>query len=100
MGRGFRVPPLDAVELREVGDLLGALESLALRLSPAPAEERLRRHFAVVQRFDCDVKATVRERETLVAYQQSVSVASRPIPEDVELPFVVHGRSSIFFATT
>ncbi len=34
MGRGFRVRPIDAAELREVGDILGALESLALRLSP------------------------------------------------------------------
>jgi hypothetical protein len=29
-----------------------------------------------------------------------VSVSSQPIPEDVELPFVVHGRTTIFFATT
>jgi DNA-binding GntR family transcriptional regulator len=34
MGRGFRVRPIDAAELREVGDILGALEALALRLSP------------------------------------------------------------------
>ena len=52
MGRGFRVPPLDAVELREVGDLLGALESLALRLSPTPAEERLRRLREIDQRIE------------------------------------------------
>ena len=39
MGRGFRVRPIDAAELREVGDILGALESLALRLSP-PAARR------------------------------------------------------------
>jgi SAM-dependent methyltransferase len=63
-------------------------------------EERLRRHFAEVQRFDCEVQATVRDREPLVAYQQSVSVRSSPIPDDVELPFVVHGRTTIFVATT
>lgn len=40
MGRGFRVRPLDPVELREAGLILGTLESLALRLSPAPTEER------------------------------------------------------------
>jgi DNA-binding GntR family transcriptional regulator len=43
MGRGFRVRPLDPGELREVGAILGSLESLALRLSPAPAPERLGR---------------------------------------------------------
>ena len=36
VGRGFRVRPLDPVEFREVGAILGGLESLALRLSPAP----------------------------------------------------------------
>ncbi|HET9040251.1 MAG TPA: GntR family transcriptional regulator [Gemmatimonadales bacterium] len=41
MGRGFRVRPIDAAELREVGDILGALEALALRLSPRPSAERL-----------------------------------------------------------
>ena len=41
MGRGFRVRPLDAAELREVGDILGSLESLALRLSSSPPQDRL-----------------------------------------------------------
>jgi DNA-binding GntR family transcriptional regulator len=39
-GRGFRVRPIEAAELREVGAILGSLESLALRLSPAPRGER------------------------------------------------------------
>ncbi len=63
-------------------------------------EDILRRHFSVVERFDCVVKATVRDRETLVAYRDSVSVPAGEVPEDVELPFVVHGRSTIFVATT
>jgi ubiquinone/menaquinone biosynthesis C-methylase UbiE len=63
-------------------------------------EEHLRRHFAVVERFDTVVTATVREREKLVAYRDSVSVPAGEVPEDVELPFVVHGRSTIFVATT
>ena len=46
------------------------------------------------------VTATVRDRETLVAYRDSVSVPAGAVPEDVELPFVVHGRSTIFVATT
>jgi DNA-binding GntR family transcriptional regulator len=34
MGKGFRVPPLDAGEIGETGQVLGALESLALELTP------------------------------------------------------------------
>jgi SAM-dependent methyltransferase len=63
-------------------------------------DEHLRRHFSAVERFDAVVKATVRDRETLVAYRNSVSVPAREVPDDVELPFVVHGRSTIFVATT
>ncbi len=63
-------------------------------------EEHLRRHFAAVERFDTVVTATVREREKLVAYRDSVSVPAGEVPDDVELPFVVHGHSTIFVATT
>jgi len=52
MGRGFRVRPLDANELREVGDILGGLESLALRLSPAATAERLERLRSVDRRLE------------------------------------------------
>ena len=47
MGRGFRVRPLDPVEFRETGAILGALESLALRLSPEPTPDRIARLQAV-----------------------------------------------------
>lgn len=63
-------------------------------------EELLRRSFSVVERFDTVVRATVRDRATLVAYRNSVSVPAGEVPEDVELPFVVHGRCTIFVATT
>jgi SAM-dependent methyltransferase len=63
-------------------------------------EEHLQRHFSAIERFDTVVKATVREREKLVAYRNSVSVPAAEVPDDVELPFVVHGRSTIFVATT
>ena len=43
MGRGFRVRALDPAELRDVGEILGVLESLALRSSPGPDEGRRRR---------------------------------------------------------
>lgn len=40
-GRGFRVAPLDPVEARELGQLLGALEALAVRLAPVPSAAAL-----------------------------------------------------------
>jgi hypothetical protein len=63
-------------------------------------EENLRRQFPNVERHDVDSKVTVREREKLVAYAASLSVPTRPIPDDLRLPFVTHSRVSIFFATT
>lgn len=63
-------------------------------------EEFLRKHFAHIERFDLDVEATVRDRQQLVDYQQSMCVPSQPVPEDVELPFIVHGRMAIFVAMT
>jgi DNA-binding GntR family transcriptional regulator len=52
MGRGFRVRPIDAAELREVGDILGALESLALRLSAPASPDRLDRLRQVDRRLE------------------------------------------------
>jgi DNA-binding GntR family transcriptional regulator len=52
MGQGFRVRTLDAAELREVGDILGSLESLALRLSPPPTPDRLDRLRQVDRRLE------------------------------------------------
>jgi DNA-binding GntR family transcriptional regulator len=43
MGRGFRVRALDPAELRDVGEILGVLESLALRSSPSPDDSRRHR---------------------------------------------------------
>jgi DNA-binding GntR family transcriptional regulator len=43
LGRGFRVRALDPVELRDVGEILGVLASLALRSSPLPDEGRRHR---------------------------------------------------------
>jgi ubiquinone/menaquinone biosynthesis C-methylase UbiE len=86
------------VELREL--LAYPPGAFKMTFSSENGEELLRRHFSIVERFDCVVKATVRDRETLVAYRDSVSVPAGEVPEDVELPFVVHGRSTVFVATT
>jgi SAM-dependent methyltransferase len=63
-------------------------------------EQSLRPHFAAIERYDADVEARVEHRDTLVAYRNSLSASTAEVPEDVPLPFVVHGRTSIFFATT
>jgi SAM-dependent methyltransferase len=63
-------------------------------------DQLLRRHFADVARFDAVARATVRERDVLVGYRDSIDTPTAEVPEDVELPFVVHGRSTIFVATT
>jgi SAM-dependent methyltransferase len=74
--------------------------AFGLTFNSENGETRLRRHFSRIERFDTVVTATVHEREKLVAYRNSVSVPAREVPEDVELPFVVHGRTTIFVATT
>jgi SAM-dependent methyltransferase len=85
-------------ELREL--MAYAPDAFEMVFNSQNGEEQLRRHFAEVERVDTVTTATVHERATLVAYRDSVSVPSQPVPEDVALPFVVRGRSTIFFATT
>jgi SAM-dependent methyltransferase len=85
-------------ELREL--LMYPPDAFETMFNSENGEEHLRRHFSTIERFDTVVKATVHERETLVAYRNSVSVPTSEVPDDVELPFIVHGRSTIFVATT
>ena len=51
-GRGFRVRPLDRAELRDVGAILAELEPLALRLSPDPVSERLKRLEEIIRQME------------------------------------------------
>ncbi len=62
-------------------------------------EEYLRPSFSHVERRDADGLVTVRDRAKLAAYQESLQVATQPVPDEVELPFVVHRACSIFVAT-
>ena len=62
-------------------------------------EESLRKHFSAVERHDAVATATVRDRQTLVDYRASLMVETQPVPEDVELPFIVHSRGTVFVAT-
>jgi len=118
----YHVPDLDralaeiARVLRPGGALIAVTNSVthlgelrAVVSYPAGFEERfnrengtamLGRHFASVARHDLEITVTVRDRSKLVAYQQSMSVPTTPVPADVEMPFVIHSRPTIFFATT
>jgi DNA-binding GntR family transcriptional regulator len=51
-GRGFRLAPLDPVELRETGFILAALEPLALDQSPEPTPAQLDRLADVVRTLE------------------------------------------------
>ena len=84
-------------ELRELfGTIMPGFER---QFHAENGEEILRRHFRDVERTDTEVVATVRDRETLVAYGRSLSYEAQPVPDDVSLPFRVHGRATIFVAT-
>jgi SAM-dependent methyltransferase len=97
---GALIAVTNSVEhLAEFRDLVGYRERLDHTFSRENGARFLQAHFANVERFDADVEVTVDSREKLVAYRDSMSWATNPVPDDVALPFVVHGRSSIFFAT-
>jgi SAM-dependent methyltransferase len=63
------------------------------------AVELLSPHFSHVERFGGMGTVTVRDRQKLVDYRDSLSVATCPVPEDVELPFVITIGGSVFLAT-
>jgi SAM-dependent methyltransferase len=85
--------------IAELRELLG-YERFELNFTRENGEPLLRPYFERIERFDCEVKATVRERDQLVAYRDSISARVGDVPVDVALPFVVHGRTTIFVATT
>jgi SAM-dependent methyltransferase len=98
---GTLVAVTNAIDhLRELRELIHYPRGFEEMFNRENGEEFLRRHFRRVERRDADGVVIVRDRAKLVAYRDSLSVESRPIPEDVELPFLVHRRSSIFLATT
>jgi len=86
--------------LSELRELIALPEGHKETFSRENGVEFLRKHFAEVERLDLETEVTVRDRGKLVDYQQSISVPTRPVPTDVELPFVVHARTTIFVAMT
>lgn len=51
-GRGFRLPPLDRAEVREIGSILAGLEPLALDQSPDAGPDRLEHLTGIVRRLE------------------------------------------------
>ena len=86
--------------LEELRTLIAYPDEWSETFSRENGESLLGRHFAHINRFDMEIVVTVRDRAKLVAYRDSMAAETRPIPENLELPFVVHGRSTIFVAIT
>jgi SAM-dependent methyltransferase len=88
------------LHLSEFRELIAYPDVLRETFNRENGEELLNQHFAQVERLDLELEVTVRDRQQLVDYQQSTSVPTQPVPEDVELPFITHSRVSIFVAMT
>jgi SAM-dependent methyltransferase len=88
------------LHLSELRELMAYPDGHQETFNRENGEEFLRKHFAEIQRLDLETVVTVRDRQKLVDYQQSTVVPTYPIPEVVELPFIVHGRTTIFVAMT
>lgn len=87
------------LHLRELCELIAYSGGFAELFNRENGEDYLRRHFSTVERLDADGVVIVRDRAKLVAYRESLTIETEPVPNDVELPFIVHRASSIFVAT-
>lgn len=86
--------------IEELRGLFGTLmPGFELQFNAENGEQSLRRHFSNVDRIDAEVVAVVEERDLLVRYRESLSYDTRPVPDDLSLPFHVHGRACVFVAT-
>jgi SAM-dependent methyltransferase len=88
------------LHLSEFRELIAYPDVLRETFNRENGEEFLRKHFAQVERLDLELEVTVRDRQKLVDYQQSTSIPTQPVPEEVELPFIAHSRPTIFVAMT
>ena len=88
-----------ASHLEELRALVSYPPGLGERFNRENGAELLRPHFAKVAQHDLEITVTVHDRSKLVAYQQSMSMPTQPVPDAVEIPFVTHSRPTVFFAT-
>ncbi len=73
----------------------GSKSGSTARTEPSSCARILRRWRSTIS----TITVTVHDRSKLVAYQQSMSMPTQPVPDAVEIPFVTHSRPTIFFAT-
>jgi SAM-dependent methyltransferase len=86
--------------IEELRELFGSiLPGFQKTFNAENAAEHLLRHFGTVERADTEVVAVVSDRQVLVDYQRSLSYDTEPMPDEIPLPFRVHGRTSIFVAS-
>jgi 2-polyprenyl-3-methyl-5-hydroxy-6-metoxy-1,4-benzoquinol methylase len=85
--------------LAELRALMDYSQAILEHFSRENGADWLRRYFSEVEQIDLELRITVHDREKLVAYQESISLPTRPVPDDVELPFVTFGRPTVFVAT-
>jgi SAM-dependent methyltransferase len=86
--------------VEELRELFGTvLPDFERQFNAENGESILRRHFRDVERTDVEIVAIVDDRATLEAYRRSLSYETRPLPEEIAMPFRVHGRTTIFVAT-
>jgi SAM-dependent methyltransferase len=86
--------------LEELRGLFGTImPGFEKQFNAENASQWLDRYFERIERTDAEVVAIVPDRDVLVAYRQSLSYECLPVPDDVQLPFRVHGRTSFFVAS-
>ncbi len=83
--------------LKELRDLIGYPRN-SEGFNAENAESLLAPYFSHVERLGGMGAVTVRDRQKLVDYRDSLSVPTAPVPEDVELPFVITIGGSVFVA--
>lgn len=82
--------------LRELRDLFGP--DFRSSFTRENGEELLLRHFAGVRRRDVEGTVTIREREAVVAYRDSMMTSDKSLPLEVELPLRARTCVSVFVA--
>jgi ubiquinone/menaquinone biosynthesis C-methylase UbiE len=89
--------------VRHLEELRGIFETFMKgyedRFNSENAETMLQRYFSRIERTEANVVAVVEDRDVLEDYRRSLQFETQPIPDEIELPFRVRGRTTIFVAT-
>src|SRR5262249_6411603 len=83
--------------LRELRDLIG--RDFASSFTRENGADLLARHFRRTERIDADGVVTIHERQTLVAYRDSMITSDKRHELVFDLPFRARTRVSVFVAT-